>query len=568
MAWARAALALAAVVAAGLVVVSGGSSVDPRTPPALPGEAAPFLGTAVAGSGGLTASVDAYGNVVDLLAPGPAGEELVDNPSTRQAAGSVAADTGIRPRVRIGGGRALPMWEADAMRQRYLPGTNVVRTVADFGAARVVVTVAATKASLAVRVASRGEADAVSSLAVNVEDGVRCRRERHPAQLDLLCRVGRAVPDGATARREAKERGLGAAVSDLLRDAARADRRWLDRARPLGASAPRWASAMYERSLLAMRALTDRRSGAVAAGARDGWSYAWPRDAGAATLAFAAAGYRAEARRVARFLTGLDLAAAARFDGRGRPVPGRAAQGDAAGWVAVAARAAGVAHPTRTARLPWRDRADYREGDRGDYLGNAIAASSAAPGPPRAGSATPPAERDDAQRIAAGFGTARGLARRESDAGSGLDSAAAWAVRPFALPALYPAAERTLQALAAARTRYGVTPGEDWRGGADPWSAPTAWTAWGLAALSREADAADARRRARADRRAALGLLTALRRAATPAGALPERVDLRTGVPRSTTPLAWSHAFAALALLELWPPDLSSSRGGEAGNVR
>ncbi|MBK5220339.1 MAG: hypothetical protein JJE35_11220, partial [Thermoleophilia bacterium] len=44
-----------------------------------------------------------------------------------------------------------------------------------------------------------------------------------------------------------------------------------------------------------------------------------------------------------------------------------------------------------------------------------------------------------------------------------------------------------------------------------------------------------------------------LRRAATPAGALPERVDAQTGIPRSTTPLAWPHAFAILALRELWP---------------
>ena len=44
-----------------------------------------------------------------------------------------------------------------------------------------------------------------------------------------------------------------------------------------------------------------------------------------------------------------------------------------------------------------------------------------------------------------------------------------------------------------------------------------------------------------------------LRSAATPLGLLPERVDVRTGLPTSTTPLAWSHAFAILALRELWP---------------
>jgi GH15 family glucan-1,4-alpha-glucosidase len=47
--------------------------------------------------------------------------------------------------------------------------------------------------------------------------------------------------------------------------------------------------------------------------------------------------------------------------------------------------------------------------------------------------------------------------------------------------------------------------------------------------------------------------MAALRRAATPTGLLPERVDAETGAPRSTTPLAWSHAFAILALRELWP---------------
>ena len=96
-----------------------------------------------------------------------------------------------------------------------------------------------------------------------------------------------------------------------------------------------------------------------------------------------------------------------------------------------------------------------------------------------------------------------------------------------------------MESLVAQGTRFGILPGEDWAGGEDPWSAPTAWTAWSLAALG--------------ERREALELMTALRRAATPAGDLPERVDAETGIPRSTTPLAWSHAFAILALRELWP---------------
>ncbi|MEZ5076334.1 MAG: glycoside hydrolase family 15 protein [Solirubrobacterales bacterium] len=544
MAWARAALALIAAAAIGLVLVSGSSSVDPRTPAALPGEPPPFLGTAIAGGGKLTAAVDAYGDVVDLLAPGPAGESLIDNPSDRQTAGSVEAATGIRPRVRIGGGPWLAMWEADVVRQRYLPGTNVVRTAAKFGAVRVVTTVAALGSWLAVRIVVRGTAGSAPSIGANLGDELRCRRERRPGQADLLCGVDRPLRGAVAGRGEGTGQSDSSSVGAVIRAAARADRGWLARAQALGAGAPRWGSEMYERSLLAMRALTDRGGGAVAAGARDGWAYVWPRDAAAVALALAAAGYRGEARRVARFLAGLDLAAAARFDGGGEPVGGRAAQGDAAGWAAAAAEAAGLSLPTQ--RLPWRDRGDYHEGAPGDYLADAIAAG-------------------DLAAIRAGFETERGLVRRENDPGSGLDSAAAWAVRPFALRSLHPAAERTMQQLTEQRGRYGITPGESWRGGVDPWSAPTAWSAWGLAALSREAGTDG---RGRADRRAALALLGALRRSATAAGALPERVDRRTGVPRSTTPLAWSHAFAALAVLELWPPDLSSSHGGAAGEAR
>jgi hypothetical protein len=285
----------------------------------------------------------------------------------------------------------------------------------------------------------------------------------------------------------------------------RADRRWAKLARPLGPGAPRWARRMYLRSLLVLRALTDRR-GAVIAGARDGWAYVWPRDAGAVALAYAVAGYRADARRVARFLLGLDLDAAARFYPDGRLVEGREAQGDASGWVAAAARAAEL--PPPSAPFAWRNRADYQEKDTGDYLGNAIASGAS--------------ERELRELIAAK-----------------LDSVAAWAVRPFSRPALFPAVRRSLRRLVDERGgQFGIVPSEDWPED-DPWTAPTAWTAWAFAALG--------------DRAAALELMNDLRRAATPLGLLPERVDAQTGEPRSTTPLAWSHAFAILALRELWP---------------
>lgn len=298
----------------------------------------------------------------------------------------------------------------------------------------------------------------------------------------------------------------------------RPDPRWLAAARPLGAGAPLWARRMYSCSLLVLHALVDERSGAVIAGARKGWAYVWPRDASAVAIALAAARYRDEARRIVGFLRGLDLGAAARFEADGTPVDGRGAQGDAAGWVAAAARAAGL--PSATAERRWRGPADYQENGGGDFLANAIAS--------------------DAPRIWALFGTPAGtLARRADDPASGLDSAAAWAVRPFPRPALYPLVRRTLLRLAAASGRFGIVPSEGWDGGNDPWTAPTAWTAWSLAALG--------------ERAAALHLMAALRRDATPAGLLPERVDARTGIPISTTPLAWSHAFAILALRQLWP---------------
>ena len=79
--------------------------------------------------------------------------------------------------------------------------------------------------------------------------------------------------------------------------------------------------------------------------------------------------------------------------------------------------------------------------------------------------------------------TPRGLVRRAGDPASGLDSAAAWAVRPFPHPALYPLVRRTLLRLAADSGHFGIVPSEGWDGGDDPWTAPTAWTAWSLAAL-------------------------------------------------------------------------------------
>ncbi len=366
---ARATIGGGLAIAGVAVVLSGGSPADPRTPEALPGMPAPFLGVAAIGSGGLTAAVDAYGDIVDLR-PGPAGPALVSVPAARQAAGSVALDSALVPRVRIGRRRPLPLWRADSVRQHYLPGSNALRTEARIGASRIWITCAAHDASL--DCVSRASGGADTSIELSGE-----RRVRAVVHLDgETGRRARAVVrlDGAAGRRaRAVVRLDGAAGRRAIRAAVAGDRRWLSRARPLGAGAPGWARQMYRRSLLVLRAMSDSRTGAVAAGARDSWAYVWPRDAGATAIALAAAGYRQEARRVARFLLGLELRAAARFRGTGTPVAGRRAQGDAWGWVAAAARATGLQPPAR--RLGWRGRGDYQEGDSGNYLGNAIAAT-------------------------------------------------------------------------------------------------------------------------------------------------------------------------------------------------
>jgi glucoamylase len=286
--------------------------------------------------------------------------------------------------------------------------------------------------------------------------------------------------------------------------------------RPLGPGAPPWARRLYRRSIRVLVALTDPRSGAMIAGERDGWDYVWPRDASAGAIALHAAGLAPEARRVADFLGRLDLDAA-RFYPDGDRVPGRPEAGDAAGWVRAAVAATGG-----PAALPsagdWRDRQDYGENATGDLLGNAIASGAA------------PAE------IRSLFDSPRGLVREQ---GSGrLDSAAAWAVVPFAERGLRASARRTLLAMVHESSRFGIPPIEGWTPG-QVWTAPTAWSAWALLELG-ELGAADR-------------LLAELRRAATRDGTLPERVSGADGHPTSTTPLAWSHAFAILALRARYP---------------
>jgi hypothetical protein len=284
-----------------------------------------------------------------------------------------------------------------------------------------------------------------------------------------------------------------------------------ERARPLDHDAPRWARRLYRRSVRVLLALTDPWSGAMIAGERDGWDYVWPRDAAAGAIALEAAGLHPEAGRIASFLAGLNLGDGARFYPSGDAVPGRPAAGDAAGWVAAAERMTGLANGAPAA--DWRGRQDYGENVTGDLLGNAIASGVPAP------------------EILARFLTSRRLVREQGS--DELDSAAAWAVTVFPSRGLRGAARATLLALTRESSPYGIPPIEGWTSG-EVWTAPTAWSAWALVELG--------------ETRAADRLLVELRRAEAPHGTLPERVDATTGVPTSTTPLAWSHAFAILAL--------------------
>ena len=293
---------------------------------------------------------------------------------------------------------------------------------------------------------------------------------------------------------------------------------------PLEPEAPDWARRFYSRSIRVLVALTDPRSGALIAGERDGWDYVWPRDAAAGAIALETAGLHAEARQVVAFLSGLELEGAARFYPDGSRVPGRAAAGDGEGWAATARRAVAdgwdrtlpASGPYATEMQQgraWRDRQDYGENVTGDLIGNAIAAGA------------------PASEIAGRFGTPHGLAREEG--GGELDSAAAWAATVFLNPGLRGAVRATLLQLTRDSRRYGIPPIESWTRG-EVWTAPTAWSAWALVELG--------------EVRSADRLLDELRRAQTADGTLPERVDAATGIPTSTTPLAWSHAFAILAL--------------------
>ena len=170
--------------------------------------------------------------------------------------------------------------------------------------------------------------------------------------------------------------------------------------------------------------------------------------------------------------------------------------------------------------VDWRDRQDYGENVTGDLLGNAIA------------SGVPAAEILRALRDPAGPG-ARGRAL------TSWTPSAAWAATVFPSRGLRGAVRETLLQLTRESTPYGIPPIEGWTPGRGLDRAD------GLVGLGARSSWARPVPR--------IGCCAELHRAATPHGTLPERVDASTGAPTSTTPLAWSHAFAILALRARYP---------------
>ena len=235
----RAALLCAAVLAVGVVLVSGGSSGDPQTPAALPGLPPPFLGTAVTGDGGLTAALDAYGDVVDLRA-GPTGAALIDNPSRRQAAGTVPAKTGIVPRMTVGDSAPLPMWRGERVTQRYRRNSNLIETVAYVKGARLITLTAAAGDSLAMEMiaGSSRQGRGLPAISVDVKDGVHCAHAEHGGVLDLLCRTEGRLP---VVGDDGKSRQLFRECERVVHEAVVDGHRWLARSKPLTDEAERLA---------------------------------------------------------------------------------------------------------------------------------------------------------------------------------------------------------------------------------------------------------------------------------------------------------------------------------------
>jgi hypothetical protein len=355
--------------------------------------------------------------------------------------------------------------------------------------------------------------------------------------------------------------------------AEQAGREWL-RAGIVPGGTAAWQS-MATRALLDLR-LAVRPDGAVVAGWRSGWDYAWPRDSSWVAAALAQTGHPAMAYRILRFLQRMQPGNgiwAARYlpDGSGPVLDNRPTQLDADGWVPWAVwswaasqslipggrarrelaqlwpmvvRAADAATGSLTPNdLPgpamdyWETSAQVTLGTAAPLLAGLRAAAAlaadmggAAAGDGRRWAA---AAARLARAITAAFG--RTGYQRVPLGGSEADAAVTFLGPPLAEPGpgVLRAARSAQQALTV--PNGGLRPGEDWSGTADvAWTAETALFALFDASTGQHGQAA-----------ALLDWLAAHR---TKLGSLPEQVN-SAGQPACTAPLSWTDAVTLLALL-------------------
>jgi glucoamylase len=364
------------------------------------------------------------------------------------------------------------------------------------------------------------------------------------------------------------------AQSGCAATAERADRDWLRAGLVPGATAAQLS--MATRALLDLR-LAVRPDGAVMAGWRPGWEYAWPRDACWAAVALAWTGHPAMAYQILRFLQRMqagDGTWAARYlpDGSGPVRDGRPAELDADGWVpwavwswAVTQRLRPGSRPSRDLALVWpmvtraADTAarsltgDGLPGPAMDYWEVSVQVTLGTAAPLLAGLRAAAdlaadiggaAARSDARRWAAAAARLAGAItatfgrtgyQRMPEAGSGADAAVTFLGPPFTQPG-----PGVLQAARSAQRALGVPngglrPGATWLGAPGvAWTAETAFFALFDAATGQHGQAA-----------ALLDWLAAHR---TNLGSLPEQVN-SAGQPARTAPLSWTDAATLLTLL-------------------
>jgi glucoamylase len=356
--------------------------------------------------------------------------------------------------------------------------------------------------------------------------------------------------------------------------AEQADREWL-RAGTVPGDTAAWRS-MATRALLDLR-LDVRPNGAVVAGWRSGWDYAWPRDSSWVAVALAQTGHPAMAYQILRFLQRMQpgngiWAARYLLDGSSPVLDGRPAQLDADGWVPWAVWSWAATQPlapgsrsrreltqlwpmvVRSADAAARSLArDGLPGPAMDYWENSVEVTLGTAAPLLAGLRAAAALAADiggaaaasdghrwaaaaarlARAITAAFG--RTGYQRVPRAGSGADAAVTFLGPPFAEPGpqVLRAARSAQQALTV--PNGGLGPGAAWSGTPDvAWTAETAFFALFDASTGQHGQAA-----------ALLDWLAAHR---TKLGSLPEQVD-SVGQPASTAPLSWSDAVTLLALL-------------------